>query len=246
MSRHNTHYLYTINRRDYLKTRTFSFALKKTLPIMLGFSFLGITYGLYMHQLGFNFLYPTLMAMTIFGGSVEFIIANLLTKAFNPWSVFFLALIVNSRHIFYSISMLERYRGAGWRKPLLIFGLCDETFSINYATELPDDIDKDNFYLYVTMLNYFYWVFGAFLGGVFGSLINVQLDGLDFVMTALFIVIFVDQILREKDHFSSRTGFLIALTCLFIFGDTIFLPISMLIMIIIFYVQYRRTGGIAS
>lgn len=155
-----------------MKTRTFSFAFKKTLPIMLGFSFLGITYGLYMHQLGFNFLYPPKMAMTIFGGSVEFIIANLLTKAFNPWSVFFLALTVNSHHIFYSISMLERYRGAGWRKPLLIFGQCDETFSINYATELPDDIDKDNFYLYVTMLNYFYWVFGAFLGGVFGSLIK--------------------------------------------------------------------------
>lgn len=215
----------------------FHFALKKTIPIMTGFIFLGIAYGLYMHQQGFNVIYPTVMAMTIFGGSVEFIIANLLREPFNPWPVFWLTLIVNSRHLFYGISMLEKYRNAGRQKKVLIFGLCDETFSINYAIKLPSNVNAITFYFDVTLLNYFYWVLGAFLGGLLGQLVVVKLEGLPFVLTALFLVLFVDQLQREQSHFSSISGIITALTALLIFGHNLFLPISMLLVVFIFSIR---------
>ncbi|QOD86342.1 AzlC family ABC transporter permease [Weissella viridescens] len=226
-----------------MKHQTFKYAFKETLPIMIGFAFLGMTYGIYMQQMGFNFLYPTLMAMTIFGGSVEFVIANFLTKAFNPWLVFMIAFIISSRHIFYGISMLERYEGTGWRKPLLIFGLCDETFSINYVAKLPDNVNHQNFMLYVTMLNYIYWVGGAFLGGIMGSFIQLDLKGLGFSMTALFIVIFMNQFMHETSHFSSLSGLVIAILMVYIFGGTMFMPASMLLMIVILYVKSKREAA---
>lgn len=219
------------------QSSTFHYAFKKTIPIMTGFVFLGITYGIYMHQEGFNFIYPTLMALTIFGGSIEFIIANLLIHNFNPWAVFLITLIVNSRHIFYGISMLDKYKNTGIRKIYLIFGLCDESFSINYVTKVPPNMSSHNFMFWVTLLNHCYWVLGAFLGGLFGNLITINLNGLSFVMTALFIVLFVDQFLRESQHFSSICGAITAVIALFIFGHTFFLPISMLAMVIIFSIK---------
>ncbi|MHA8263667.1 AzlC family ABC transporter permease [Lactobacillaceae bacterium Melli_B3] len=210
---------------------------------MTGFLFLGITYGIYMRQEGFNFLYPTLMALTIFGGSIEFVVANLLTHSFAPLTVLGITLLVNSRHLFYGISMLDKYRNTGLAKIYLIFGMCDETFSINYATKLPKEIDQKQFMLYVTLLNHIYWVMGAFLGGVLGSLITIHFKGVSFVMTALFIVLFVDQFLNEKNHFSSFSGIIVSLLALFLVGHNLFLPLTMLIMVVIFSIK-RRKGGV--
>lgn len=223
-------------------SKDFQFAFKKTIPIMAGFTFLGITYGIYMHQEGFNFLYPTLMAFTIFGGSVEFIVANLLTQHFDPLNVFLIVLIVNSRHLFYGLSMLKKYHKLGKWEPYAIFGLCDETFSINYSTKIPTNVDEKKFIMFVTLLNHAYWVLGAFLGGVFGSLININLPGLSFVMTALFIVLFVDQFLRENNHLSSFLGVFTAILTLFLVGKTFFLPISMLLIVGIFWILDHRGG----
>lgn len=193
-----------------VKLAAFKIALKSTLPIMTGFLFIGITYGIYMRQEGFNFLYPTFMAFIIYAGSLEFVIANLLIHSFDPLEVLLLTLIVNSRHWFYGISMLEKYNTADWRKYYLIFGMCDESFSINYATHVPKNIDRGWFMFYVTCLNHFYWVFAAMLGGILGGFINFKVNGLSFVMTALSIVLFLDQLLREKNHYSSFCGTLIS------------------------------------
>ncbi|MCF6515481.1 branched-chain amino acid transporter AzlC [Lactobacillus sp. S2-2] len=213
--------------------KTFKFAFQKTIPVMTGFLFLGITYGIYMNSEGFNFLYPTLMAASIFGGSIEFLVANLLLTKFNPLFVFFLTLLINSRHIFYGISMLNKYSNVkGIKKFFMIFALCDETFSINYSIDPPKKLNKDKIYLLVTILNYFYWVFGAFLGGLLGSLIAVKIEGLSFVMAALFIVLFLEQVLKEKNHLFSYTGFLLALASLFIFGENLFMLISIIIVIL--------------
>ncbi|KRL35651.1 AzlC family ABC transporter permease [Liquorilactobacillus uvarum] len=222
---------------DTVKSTAFKFALKKTLPIMTGFLFIGMAYGMYMHQEGFNFLYPTLMAFTIFAGSLEFVIANLLIHSFDPLSVLFLTLIINSRHLFYGISMLEKYNVAGWKKYYLIFGMCDESFSVNYATDPPKDIDQVWFMFYVTCLNQFYWVFSSMLGGLFGSIIHFNLKGLSFVMTALFIVLFVDQLLRENNHFSSLCGILVSSILLIVLGKELFLPLSMLLITGIFCIK---------
>ncbi|KRM95098.1 branched-chain amino acid transporter [Liquorilactobacillus aquaticus DSM 21051] len=225
---------------DNAKTAAFKFALKKTMPIMTGFLFIGITYGVYMHQEGFNFLYPTLMAFIIFAGSLEFVVASLLIHTFHPLSVFLLALIINSRHLFYSVSMLEKYNIDGWKKYYMIFGMCDESFSVNYTTEVPEEVDHGWFMFYVTCLNHFYWVFSSMLGGLFGSLIHFNLNGLSFVMTALFIVLFVDQLIRENNHVSSLCGVLVSSILLVILGKEFFLPLSMLLITLIFYIKENR------
>ena len=113
-------------------------AFPYTIPIFAGFWFLGLTYGIYMNVSGFSFVYPMLMSLTIFAGSVEFITVNLLLGAFNPLQALFLTLMVNARHLFYGLSMLDKFRGLGWKKVYLIFGMCDESFSINYTAQIPE------------------------------------------------------------------------------------------------------------
>ena len=169
--------------------KAFKAAFPHTIPIFAGFWFLGLTYGIYMNVSGFPFWYPMLMSLTIFAGSVEFVAVNLLLGAFNPFQVLAMTLMINARHLFYGLSMLDKYRGNGWKDFYLIFGMCDESFSINYTARIPEGIDRGWFMFFVTLLNHFYWFFGAALGGIFGSLIRFDTEGLDFVMTAMFVVI---------------------------------------------------------
>ena len=200
------------------KMKALKCAFPHTIPIMTGFLFLGMSYGIYMHVSGFSFWYPMLMAMTIFAGSVEFVCVNFLLGAFNPLQAFIVTLILNARHIFYGISMLDRFKGMGWKKIYLIFGMCDETFSVNYTADIPKDVDSGWFMFFVTLLNQIYWVLGATLGGLFGSLITFNTEGLDFVMTAMFVVIFLEQYLKDKNHLSSYIGLGVSLLMLIFFG----------------------------
>lgn len=213
--------------------RAFRTAFSQTLPIFAGFWFLGMTYGIYMNASGFSFLYPMLMSLTIFAGSVEFVTVSLLLGTFHPIQAFSMALIINARHLFYGISMLEKYRGYGWRSVYLIFGMCDESFSINYTARIPEDTDKGWFMFFVTALNHFYWFFGATLGGLFGSLIHFSPEGLDFVMTAMFVVIFLEQWIKEKNHTSSVLGLCLSFLCLVIFGAENFIIPSMIAILVI-------------
>ena len=197
-------------------------------PIFAGFWFLGLTYGIYMNVSGFSFWYPMLMSITIFAGSMEFVTVNLLLGAFNPLQAFVMALMINARHLFYGISMLDKYRGTGWKQCYLIFGMCDESFSINYTADIPEGVDKGWFMFFVTLLNQFYWFFGSTLGGVLGSFIHFNTEGLDFVLTALFVVIFLEQWLKDKDHTSSILGIVLSLLCLIAFGADDFMIPSMI------------------
>ena len=208
--------------------RAFRAAFPHTIPIFAGFWFLGLTYGIYMNVSGFSFIYPMLMSITIFAGSMEFVTVNLLLGAFNPLQAFAMTLMINARHLFYGISMLEKYRGYGLRSFYLIFGMCDESFSINYTADIPQDVDKGWFMFFVTLLNHIYWFSGATLGGIFGSFIHFNTEGLDFVMTAMFVVIFMEQWLKEKRHTSALVGIGISLLCLLTFGADHFIIPSML------------------
>ena len=208
-----------------VKMKALKCAFPHTIPIMTSFLFLGMSYGIYMHVSGFSFWYPMLMAMTIFAGSVEFVCVNFLLGAFNPLQAFIVTLILNARHIFYGISMLDRFKGMGWKKIYLIFGMCDETFSVNYTADIPQDIDPGWFMLFVTLLNQIYWVLGATLGGLFGPLITFNTEGLDFVMTAMFVVIFLEQYLKDKNHLNSYIGLGVSLLMLIFFGaDNFMIP----------------------
>lgn len=205
--------------------KAFRCAFPHTIPIFAGFWFLGLTYGVYMNVSGFSFWYPALMSLTIFAGSIEFVTVNMLLGAFNPLQALAMTLMINARHLFYGISMLDKYKGSGWKKPYLIFGMCDESFSINYTADIPADIDRGWFMFFVTLLNHLYWFSGATLGGIFGSLIHFDTKGLDFVMTAMFVVIFMEQWMKEKQHKSALIGLGVSLACLILFGaDNFIIP----------------------
>lgn len=212
--------------------KAFISAFPYTIPIFAGFWFLGITYGVYMNVSGFGFWYPLIMSLTIFGGSLEFIAVSMLLAPFAPLQVFIMTLMIQARHLFYGISMLDKFKGTGWKKPYLIFGMCDETFSINYTAQIPEDVDKGWFYFFVTLLNRFYWVSGATIGGLLGSLIKFDTKGLEFVMTAMFVVIFMEQWLKEKHHLSEYIGLAASVVCLLIFGADRFLIPTMICIVI--------------
>ena len=189
---------------------------------------------------GFSFWYPTLMALTIYGGSVEFVIANMLVQHFNPLNVLLITLVVGFRQSFYALSMLKQYRHAGWRKWLLIFGLTDETFVINHYTKVPQEMSQVKVNTWITVLDWGYWVLGAFLGGFLGSVFQLQVKGLDFVMTALFIVLALDQFLQEKSHVSSISGVLITIISLLAVGKTYFFFFTLLLLVAEYYYLTRR------
>lgn len=174
-------------------------AFPYTIPIFAGFWFLGLAYGIYMNVSGFPFVYPMLMSLLIFGGSLEFVAVEMLLSPFAPLQVFIMTLLIQARHLFYGISMLDKFKGMGWKKFYLIFGMCDETFSINYTAKILPDVDRGWFLFFVTLLNYFYWFSGATIGGLIGSILKFDTTGISFVMTAMFVVIFLEQWLKEFD-----------------------------------------------
>ncbi len=217
----------------------FSAAFPKTIPILAGFFFLGMSYGIYMKTSGFSFVYPLLMSLTIFGGSLEFAAVSMMLQPFAPLQTFLLALMIQARHLFYGLSMLPRFKGTGKKKLYLIFGMCDESFSINCSAEVPKGVDRGWFMFFVTLLNQSYWVAGATLGGILGEFIAFNTEGIEFVMTSLFVVIFLENWLKEKRHISSLVGMFSSVLCLIIFGKDSFLIPSM-ICIIVFLTLLRR------
>lgn len=216
-----------------MKLRALKAAFPNTIPIMAGFFFIGITYGIYMRASGFPIIYPTIMSIIIFGGSLEFVAVEMLLSPFAPVSVFMMALLIQARHLFYGLSMLEKYKNTGFKKLYLVYGLCDESFSINYTANIPEDVDKSWFYFFVTILNQSYWVIGATTGALIGSLFKFEIKGISFVMTAMFVVIFLDQWMKEKIHISAFIGIGASLICLLIFGPNSFMLPTMIVILAI-------------
>ena len=219
---------------NQMKTKAFKAALPHTLPILIGFLFLGMSYGFLMRSKGFSFLYPMFMSLFIFAGSMEFVTVNLLLSAFNPLYAFFLALMVNARHLFYGISMLDKYKNTGKKKLYLIYGMCDETFTINCAITAPPDVDKGWFMFFITLLNQAYWVAGATLGALLGYIIHFNTTGIEFVMTALFVVMFIDQWEKTTKHHSALVGIGCSLLCLLFIGSEHFILPAMALIVLSF------------
>lgn len=198
-------------------------AFPYSMPMMIGFLFLGIAYGLYMKALGFGVWYPLVMAALIYAGSVEFIVAGSLVLAFAPLQVFLITLMVSGRQIFYGISMLEKYGVQNGKKRwYMISAMVDESFSLNYMAKIPPHLDKSWYMFFVTLYLHCYWVLGAALGNLFGNL-PLDLKGVEFAMTALFLIIFAENWMKEKNHESSLLGLGLALVCLLLVGKENFL-----------------------
>lgn len=222
-------------------------AFPHTIPILAGFLFLGMTYGVYMNVSGFSFVYPMITSMVIFGGSLEFVTVSMLLSSFAPVQTLIMVLMIQARHLFYGISMLDRFKNMGWKKFFLIFGMCDETFSINYTAKAPEGVDEGWFMFFITLLDYLYWVSGATIGGLLGSLITFNTEGLDFVMTAMFVVIFMDQWLKEKKHYTAYIGLVSSIICLIIFGaDSFMIPTMVCIIAGLTFLRkpIEKAGGL--
>lgn len=166
--------------------RTFAVAFPKTLPVMAGYLFIGIGFGILLQSKGYNFLWAVLMSISIYAGSMQYVAVDLLTGGATLVASALMTLMVNSRHLFYGISMLEKYKDTGRKKPYLVYALTDETYSLVCTPELTDDMDRGLYYLMVSGLNQLYWVAGSVIGGLAGSLIAFDVTGIDFAMTALF------------------------------------------------------------
>ena len=220
----------------HTRLRALRAAFPETIPILTGFSFLGFTYGLYTNVQGFSFVYPMVMAAVIFGGSLEFVTVTLLLSPFAPLSAFVIALLVQARHLFYGLAMLKKYdKSLGLKRIALIYGLCDETFAINYTAKIPAGVDRGWFYFFITLLDYLYWVVSATLGGLLGAALPFDLTGIGFVMTAMFVVIFLSQLETEQKAGHSLApawvGFGAAILCLLAFGPDRFLLPTMGLML---------------
>lgn len=221
-----------IRQRSSFKALSVAFPL--TLPVLAGFLVLGMAYGMLMQTKGYGTLWAVLMSAVAFCGSMQFVAITLLTTAFDPIAAFSLSLMVNARHLFYGVSMLEKYRGLGKTRLFLIFALCDETFSIASGCEPPEGVDRKGFYLWVSLLDYLYWVLGTFLGSVLGSLVRFNTEGLDFVLTALFVVLLLEQVKKQENRVFAAIGLAATCAALFLFGaEQMVIPAMVLILVIL-------------
>ena len=223
-----------------MKKKAFQAALPHAIPIAVGFLFLGMSYGFLMRSKGFSVWYPMFMSLFIFAGSMEFVTVNLLLSAFQPVYGFLLALMVNARHLFYGISMLDQYRNVGWKKFYLIYGMCDESFTVNCSVTPPPEVDRGWFMFFVTLLNQVYWVGGATFGALLGYVIRFETKGIEFVMTALFVVMFLNQWEESKDHRFALTGLGCSLFCLLVFGSGGFILPAMILIILCFTLSKKK------
>lgn len=229
---------------------TLSAACAAVAPIMATYATLGFGYGMFATASGLSPIYPVVMAAIIYSGSVEFMMVTLLFGGFHPASVFVMAFLVGARHLFYGVSMLERYKGAGWKKPILIFMLSDETFAITWGRKPPPGTDEHSFLLAVALFDWLAWQGGVFAGAAFGHALSADIPGLDFFMVASFAAIFTEQWMNERNHFSSILGIVVGIPFVWLFGKNGFmLPAMAAILATLFVVRRglepRLGGGVA-
>ena len=209
-------------------------AFPHTIPVLTGYLVLGIAYGVLMQSKGFGAPWVLLMSGVAFCGSMQFAAITLLTSAFDPVGAFVMSLLVNARHTFYGVSMLEKYRGMGWAKPVLIYTLSDETFSLVSSAEPPEGVSPRDFYLSISLLDYIYWVGGSLLGSLAGQFIRFDTTGLDFALTGLFVVLFLEQVLNPKNRASGAVGVVCSAAALLIFGaDNLVIPAMILVLAVL-------------
>lgn len=222
------------------KIKALKAAFPYTIPVMLGYSFIGIAFGILFENKGYNFIWAILMSTLVYAGSMQFVAINFFTGGVGIISIALITIMVNIRHMFYGLSMIDRFKEMKKLKTYMIFSLTDETYSLLCLTDTPKDVNKNYFLFFIALLNQLYWIAGSFVGSVAGSLITFNSDGIDFAMTALFIVIFVEQWLFCSSHISAITGILISVICLIFFGAVNFLLPSMMLILLVLTLFRRK------
>lgn len=223
-------------KKDAVRT-----AFLDTLPVMTGYVFLGFGFGILMHQSGYGVLWAGAMSLFIYAGSMQYMAVSLLTSGAGLLTAALTTVVVNARHLFYGISMVDAYKGAGEKKPYMIFALTDETYSLVSKNQVPEGISRHGYCFLVSLFDQLYWVAGTVLGSLAGSLLPINYEGIGFVLTALFVTIFVEQWLSTKNHIPAIIGTVSTVLCLALFGKEIFLIPSMVIIAVLLTVM-GKTG----
>ena len=206
-------------------------AFPVTVPVMTGYLCLGMAFGVLMKANGYGVIWSALMSLMCFAGSMQFAAITLLTTAFEPVQAFLLSVMVHARHMFYGLSVLDKYHGLGKVRAFLIFSLTDETFSIVSSVEPPAGVERKEFYTCVSLLNYIYWVGGSAVGGLLGELLRFDTTGLDFALTALFVVLFLEQVKKRENRAAGAIGIACAAVSLAVFGaERLVIPAMVLIL----------------
>ena len=215
-------------------------AFINTLPVMAGYIVLGTGFGILMHNAGYGVLWTAAMSVFIYAGSMQYVGVSLLTGAASVLTAAFTTVMVNARHLFYSISMVDLYKDAGKYKPYMIFALTDETYSLLCDGKTPEEADPNKYRFFVSLFNHSYWVTGSILGSLLGAVLPFSTAGIEFSMTALFIAAFTEQWLTTKDHIPALTGLLSTLLCLVLFGPGRFLIPAMLLITLVLTILRSR------
>ena len=216
-------------------------AFLDTVPVMTGYVFLGFGFGILMQQSGFGALWSGSMSLLIYAGSMQYVAVSLLTSGASLLTTALTTFVVNARHLFYGISMIDAYKNTGKRKPYLIFGLTDETYSLVSQAKIPDGCGRIGYCFWVTLFDHVYWIAGTVLGSLAGTLLPINYEGVEFALTALFVTIFVEQWLSTKNHIPAITGVAATTASLIFFGKDVFLIPSM-VLIAVCLTMMRKTG----
>lgn len=210
------------------KKNTVLFAIKKSLPVLFGYLFLGSAFGIMLYDAGYNFIWAIFISLLVYAGSGQFLLVSLLSQKAGIPTVAMMTLFINSRHIFYGLSYIEKFKAGKWRYPFMIFTLTDETYSVNSSfSTVPDNVDEPKARYLIGLFDHIYWIIGSVIGSLAGQLIPIDFTGIDFSMTALFVVIFVDLMIDKKGRMKlvGPIGIGCAVICLIIFGaDKFLLP----------------------
>ena len=223
------------------KAKAAKLAFVSTIPIFAGYIMLGIGFGILLSEQGFGPIWALFMSIFMFAGSMQYVGVDLIASGASLISAAIMTVLVNARHLFYGISMIEKYKGAGAKKFYMVFGLTDETYSLLCEAKVPDDVDRHTYSFFVTLFDHFYWITGCVLGAVMGTVLPFEFKGVEFVLTALFVTMFVEQWLTHKNHLPAIIGVASTVLCLVIFGSEIFLIPSMILIAVLLTVT-RKTG----
>lgn len=211
--------------------RTIKFAFLQTIPVMLGYVFLGMAFGLLLQRAGYNALWAFCISTFVFAGSMQFVLIGFLSGGVSLITAALMTLSVNSRHLFYGLSFIEKFKSMGKKGWYMIFSLSDETYSLLCGTNVPKELDENKALFFIALLNQGYWVLGSVAGSLLGALITINTTGIDFAMTALFVVIFVEQWYAAKSHLPAVIGFLCGVFCLLVFGVNQFILPSLILAV---------------
>lgn len=230
--------LQQLNQRPW--SRALRAAFPATVPVLTGYLCLGIAYGVLMRNAGYGLGWALLLSVLCYAGSMEFLTVTLLTTLFDPVQALLMSVMVNARHCFYGLSMLEKYRGTGWARPFLIFSLTDETFSLVSTLDPPDGVERRSFFLWISLLNYLYWLTGSALGDLLGTVLPFDSTGMDFALTALFVVLFLEQWSKRENRPAGVIGLACTAVSLAVFGpDGLVIP-AMVMMLAVLLLGGRK------